>query len=60
MIFKWQKQGTEQGAEKYISGKITKKLVASGEGDGEPGLGAEAFIFSQLVYFSICVFQNNV
>lgn len=48
------------GAEKYISGKITKKLVASGEGDEEPELGAEAFIFSQLVYFSICVFQNNV
>lgn len=55
------KQGTEQGAEKYISGKITKKLVVSGEGDREPGLGAEAFYFFTVgLLFHLCVFQNNV
>lgn len=39
-------ESRDRCVEKYISGKITKKRVAPGEGDWEPGLGAEAFILT--------------
>ena len=46
--------------EKDPSGKITKKLVASGEGNWEPGLGEGAVIFTVDLFFHVCVFQNNI